>query len=589
MSASRPRALEGIRRATADDLDAIMAIETSVFVTDAWSRELMQAELTAPHSFYLVVERDGAVVAYSGLRAAPSVEDADIQTIAVAPHARRLGLGRALMHQMIAEARSRGARHVFLEVRADNPSAQQLYDSLGFERLGVRPHYYQPDDVDAVVMRLTLQPVPPTVEPPPPVEQAPPVERSAPVEPLPPVVLVETAPAKGGFRQAQPAVPAVGPAQPAVGSAQPAARPTQPAVASARPGAVAAPLVLGIETSCDETGVGIVRGTQLLANVIASSMDEHARYGGVVPEVAARAHLEVLEPAITEAVARAGIRLDEIDAVAVTSGPGLAGALMVGVGAAKALAVALDKPLYGVNHLVGHVGADLLDADGGPGRDIELPTIALLVSGGHTSLLHVRSLTDDVELLGETIDDAAGEAFDKVARVLGLPYPGGPQIDRVAADGDPAAIRFPRGLTLPKDMAKHRYDFSFSGLKTSVARWVERREDAGEPVPVADVAASFREAVADVLLRKAIAACVDRDVPRLLLGGGVVANARVRQLAQERADAAGIQLRIPALSLCTDNGAMIAALAAQRISAGFGPSGLDFGADSTLPVTDIQV
>ena len=349
------------------------------------------------------------------------------------------------------------------------------------------------------------------------------------------------------------------------------------------------PLVLGIETSCDETGIGIVRGTRLLANVIASSMDEHARYGGVVPEVAARAHLEALEPTITEAVARAGIRLDELDAVAVTSGPGLAGALMVGVGAAKALAVALDTPLYGVNHLVGHVGADLLDADGGPGREIELPTIALLVSGGHTSLLHVRSLTDDVELLGETIDDAAGEAFDKVARVLGLPYPGGPQIDRVAASGDPTAIRFPRGLTLPKDLDRHRYDFSFSGLKTAVARWVEKREDAGEPVPVADVAASFREAVVDVLLRKAIAACVDRGVPRLLLGGGVVANARVRQLAQERTAAAGIALRIPALSLCTDNGAMIAALAAQRIMAGHGPSGLDFGADSTLPVTDIQV
>lgn len=349
------------------------------------------------------------------------------------------------------------------------------------------------------------------------------------------------------------------------------------------------PLVIGIETSCDETGVGIVRGTQLLANVIASSMEEHARYGGVVPEVAARAHLEALEPTIMQAVAKAGIRLVDVDAVAVTSGPGLAGALMVGVGAAKALAVALDKPLYGVNHLVGHVGADLLDADGGPGRELELPTIALLVSGGHTSLLHVRSLTDDVELLGETIDDAAGEAFDKVARVLGLPYPGGPQIDRVAADGDPDAIRFPRGLTLPKDLVRHRYDFSFSGLKTAVARWVEKREDAGEPVPVADVAASFREAVADVLLRKAIAACIDREVPRLLLGGGVVANARLRQLAQERADAAGIHLRIPALSLCTDNGAMIAALAAQRIAAGHAPSGLDFGADSTLPVTDIQV
>ncbi|HWU46864.1 MAG TPA: tRNA (adenosine(37)-N6)-threonylcarbamoyltransferase complex transferase subunit TsaD [Humibacter sp.] len=351
----------------------------------------------------------------------------------------------------------------------------------------------------------------------------------------------------------------------------------------------AEPLVLGIETSCDETGVGIVRGSRLLANVISSSMDEHARYGGVVPEVAARAHLEALEPAIREATARAGIRLDELDAVAVTSGPGLAGALMVGIGAAKALAVALGKPIYAVNHLVGHVGADLLDEQGGPGRAVEVPTIALLVSGGHTSLLHVRSLTDDVELLGETIDDAAGEAFDKVARLLGLPYPGGPQIDRVAASGDPKAIRFPRGLSLPKDRAAHRYDFSFSGLKTAVARWVEQREDAGEPTPVADVAASFREAVADVLLTKAMAACADLGVPRLLLGGGVVANARVRELAQQRADAAGVALRIPALSLCTDNGAMIAALAAQLIIAGHEPSALEFGADSTLPVSDIRV
>jgi len=349
------------------------------------------------------------------------------------------------------------------------------------------------------------------------------------------------------------------------------------------------PLVLGIETSCDETGIGIVRGTRLLSNTIASSMDEHARYGGVVPEVAARAHLEELEPTIRTALADAGIRLADVDALAVTSGPGLAGALMVGVGAAKALAVSLGKPIYAVNHLVGHVGADVLDAHGGPGRAVELPTIALLVSGGHTSLLHVRDLVSDVELLGETIDDAAGEAFDKVARVLGLPYPGGPHIDRVAVDGDPRAIRFPRGLTLPKDLAKHRYDFSFSGLKTAVARWVEKRQDAGESVPIADVAASFREAVADVLLGKALAACVDRGVPRLLLGGGVVANARIRQLAQERCDQAGIALRIPAFSLCTDNGAMIAALGAQLIMAGHAPSTLEFGADSTLPVTDIQV
>ncbi|AWB96170.1 tRNA (adenosine(37)-N6)-threonylcarbamoyltransferase complex transferase subunit TsaD [Agromyces badenianii] len=345
------------------------------------------------------------------------------------------------------------------------------------------------------------------------------------------------------------------------------------------------PLILGIETSCDETGIGIVRGTTLLANTIASSMEEHARYGGVVPEVAARAHLEALGPTIRAALDEASVTLAEVDAIAVTSGPGLAGALMVGVGAAKALALALDVPIYAVNHLVGHVGADLLDT----AAPLETPTVALLVSGGHTSLLLVRDLVSDVELLGETIDDAAGEAFDKVARLLGLPYPGGPEIDRAAIGGDPRAIRFPRGLTQPKDLAAHRYDFSFSGLKTAVARWVEQREAAGEPVPLADVAASFREAVADVLVTKAVAACTELGVPRLLLGGGVVANARLRELATERADAAGIALRIPPLSLCTDNGAMIAALGAQLVMAGHPPSTLDFGADSTLPATEIQV
>ncbi|MDO8383450.1 MAG: tRNA (adenosine(37)-N6)-threonylcarbamoyltransferase complex transferase subunit TsaD [Microbacterium sp.] len=346
------------------------------------------------------------------------------------------------------------------------------------------------------------------------------------------------------------------------------------------------PLVLGIETSCDETGIGIVRGRTLLSNTIASSMDEHARFGGVVPEVAARAHLEALGPAIQAAVAEAGIRLDDLDAVAVTSGPGLAGALMVGVGAAKALAIALDKPLYAVNHLVGHIAADLLDPDAPP---LEYPTVALLVSGGHTSLLLVRDLTSDVELLGETIDDAAGEAFDKVARLLGLPYPGGPEIDRAAASGDPRAIAFPRGLSRASDREKHRYDFSFSGLKTAVARWTEQREAAGEDVPIADVAASFREAVIDVLVTKALDACAQYGVPRLLLGGGVIANRRLREVALARGEQAGVAVRIPPLSLCTDNGAMIAALAAELIASGRTPSTLEFGADSTLPVTQIQV
>lgn len=345
----------------------------------------------------------------------------------------------------------------------------------------------------------------------------------------------------------------------------------------------AEPLVLGIETSCDETGIGIVRGTTLLANVIASSMEEHARYGGVVPEIAARAHLEAFEPTLRAALAEAGVTLQDLDAIAVTSGPGLSGALMVGIAAAKALSLALGLPLYAVNHLVGHVGVDVLSGD-----ELQYPTIALLVSGGHTSLLLVRDLVSDVELLGETIDDAAGEAFDKVARLLRLPYPGGPQIDRAAQEGDPTAIRFPRGLSLPKDREKHRYDFSFSGLKTAVARMVERVTDEGGRVPTADVAASFREAVVDVLITKSIAACVDFQVPRLLLGGGVIANARLRESAIERCRDAGIELRIPPLSLCTDNGAMIAALGAQLITAGREPSGLEFGADSTLPVTQIQ-
>ncbi|MCU4671222.1 tRNA (adenosine(37)-N6)-threonylcarbamoyltransferase complex transferase subunit TsaD [Microbacterium fluvii] len=354
----------------------------------------------------------------------------------------------------------------------------------------------------------------------------------------------------------------------------------------------AAPLVLGIETSCDETGIGIVQGRRLLSNTIASSMDEHARYGGVVPEVAARAHLEALQPAIEAALSEAGstlgldgpLPLSALDAVAVTSGPGLAGALMVGVGAAKALAVSLGTPLYAVNHLVGHIAADILT-----GEEVEYPTVALLVSGGHTSLLLVRDLTTDVELLGETMDDAAGEAFDKIARILGLPYPGGPQIDKAAADGDPTAIRFPRGLSRASDMQKHRYDFSFSGLKTAVARWVEQREAEGLEVPVADVAASFREAVVDVLVTKALDACAAYGVPRLLLGGGVIANRRLREVALARAAQAGVAVRIPPLSLCTDNGAMIAALAAELISSGRRPSTLEFGADSTLPVTEIQI
>ena len=342
------------------------------------------------------------------------------------------------------------------------------------------------------------------------------------------------------------------------------------------------PLVLGIETSCDETGVGIVRGHTLLADAVASSVDQHARFGGVVPEVASRAHLEAMVPTIQRACKDAGVHLRDIDAIAVTAGPGLVGALLVGVASAKALAFALDKPIYGVNHLASHVAVDTLEH--GP---LPEPAIAMLVSGGHSSLLYVPDLATDVQSLGSTMDDAAGEAFDKIARVLGLPFPGGPHIDRVAVDGNPHAIEFPRGLSAKHDLENHRFDFSFSGLKTAVARWIEMREREGVTINVADVAASFQEAVVDVLTRKAIDACVSQGVEHLVIGGGVAANSRLRQMAQERADKAGIILRIPRPGLCTDNGAMVAALGSLMVSRGVAPSSLNFGADSSVPIETV--
>lgn len=344
-------------------------------------------------------------------------------------------------------------------------------------------------------------------------------------------------------------------------------------------------VVMGIETSCDETGVGLVRlhddgRVELLADEIASSVDEHARFGGVVPEVASRAHLEAMVPTVRRAFAKAGVSPREVAAVAVTAGPGLVGALLVGVAAAKAYAAAWDVPLYGVNHLAAHVAVDTLQHGPLP------PALALLVSGGHSSLLEVPDLAGPITPLGATIDDAAGEAFDKIARLLGLPFPGGPHIDRVAREGDPAAVAFPRGLTGPKDPP---YDFSFSGLKTAVARYVEALEAAGKPIPVADIAASFQEAVVDVLTAKAVRAARDRGLDTLMLGGGVAANSRLRALAEERCADAGLTLRVPRPRLCTDNGAMVAALGAHLLAANAPASPPELPADSALPVTEVLV
>jgi N6-L-threonylcarbamoyladenine synthase len=340
------------------------------------------------------------------------------------------------------------------------------------------------------------------------------------------------------------------------------------------------PLILGIETSCDETGIGIVRGTELLADVLASSVEEQSRFGGVVPEVASRAHVEAMVPILKRVVQKAGVKLSDIDAIAVTSGPGLAGALVVGVAAAKALAVSLNKPIYGVNHLAAHVSVDTLE-----NGELPQPCLALLVSGGHSSLLQVDNITYKITSLGKTLDDAAGEAFDKVARVLGLPFPGGPWIDKASQCGDPLSIEFPKGLMSKEDLIEHKFDFSFSGLKTAVARWVEAWQKTGEILPVSDIAASFQEAVVEVLVKKTLMAAKETGIDTVVIGGGVAANSRLRTMAQSMAEKENIKVRIPRPGLCTDNGAMVASLGAQLFKNQIEPSKITFEVDPILPIT----
>ena len=413
---------------------------------------------------------------------------------------------------------------MFLEVRADNTRAQRLYRWWGFAEIGIRRGYYQPSGTDAIVMRRDLT----------------------------------------TGQAATEAVTAAGSRRCAVTAG----------------GTMTAPLVLGIETSCDETGVGLVRGHELLADAVASSVDEHARFGGVVPEVASRAHLEAMVPTVDRALATAGVRLcrrgrDRRDR---RPGPGrrAAGRRLRGQG----LRARAGKPLYGVNHLAAHVAVDQLEH--GP---LPAPVIALLVSGGHSSLLLVPDVAAEVVPLGATIDDAAGEAFDKVARVLGLPFPGGPHIDRAAAAGDGAAIAFPRG--------KYRdgtSDFSFSGLKTAVARWVEAREAAGEPVPVADVAASFQEAVADVLTRQGrgrLPGARRRPPGDRRRRRGQLPAARAGRRSAARRPGLGCGCRGRA---CAPTTARWSPRSGPSWSpAASPPSALDFPADSSLPVTTYAV
>ncbi len=330
-------------------------------------------------------------------------------------------------------------------------------------------------------------------------------------------------------------------------------------------------LVLGIETSCDETAAALVSdGVNVRSNVVGSQTDHHRPYGGVVPEIAARAHLELLVPVVDRALVEGGATYADIDAVAVTVGPGLVGALLVGVAGAKSLTLAHGLPLIGVDHLEGHVYAAQLEY----GR-LEPPVVALVVSGGHSSLVLLDE-HGDFHGLGATVDDAAGEAFDKVARFLGLPYPGGPEIDRLARHGDPAALELPRPM-----LHDGTYDVSLAGLKTAVVRELRRREAGGEPIVVSDVAASFQEAVVDVAVHKTLAAAAEHSVSQVMIVGGVAANSRLRERMADACADAGLRLLAPSPALCTDNGAMIAAAGWNRLQRGE-RSDLQIGADPNL-------
>ncbi len=316
------------------------------------------------------------------------------------------------------------------------------------------------------------------------------------------------------------------------------------------------PLILAVETSCDETSVAVVEGTTLRSNVLSSQVDDHARFGGVVPEVAARAHVEAIRPLAHRAIAQAGIHPEQLDAIAATRGPGLVGALVVGFAFARGLAWALGKPFVGIDHMEGHLFAPRLEHDA-----YRPPAVVLLASGGHSQIVHAREW-GDYDVMGATIDDAAGEAFDKLARFLGLGYPGGPAIDRASDGGDPDAVSFPRAL------ADRPFDFSFSGLKTSVVTWVEKTAAEGDLPPLADVAASIQEAIVDVLVTKTFNAVEATGAPVVAGGGGVLANRRLRARLADEAAAHGVDLFLPSPALCTDNAAMIGAAAAFRLERG---------------------
>lgn len=495
-----------VREMTSADLDSVLRVEESSF-TMPWSRASFREELALTDTrYWAVLEADGRLLGFGGIMVLD--DEAHLLNLAVAPAFRREGLASALLAHLAVEARSRGASRLTLEVRPSNDAAVALYREAGFITEGIRTGYYPDTHEDALIMwtgDLAGQ------------------ESSAALDAI-------------------------------------SARGDRALLSLAKDSAdlPRGELLLAIETSCDETAAAVMRdGTDLLSSVVASQVDFHARFGGVVPEIASRKHTEAIVAVVDEALSRAGVRLGELDGLAVTHGPGLVGALVVGVAYAKGLAFATGLPLVGVNHLESHIFANLL-AD----PTVAPPLVALLVSGGHTSLVHVPAW-GEYRTLGSTLDDAAGEAFDKVAKALGLGYPGGPAISRLAQQGDSEAIPFPRAMLRSGD-----FDFSLSGLKTAVVTHIAKERAAGRDLAVADIAASFEAAVVDVQVAKAVRAAEELGVRTFCLAGGVAANARLRESLAAALGAKGVRLSVPPLDLCTDNAAMVAAAAHFRLARG---------------------
>ncbi len=557
---ARGVALKPLDRAHAG---AVAALEARVMGSDAWSEALVADELGRADRVWwaayaadpaMPLPADAPLVGYAG----GWVVDGDVQVLKVGVDEafRRRGLARALVARVAADARSLGARTASLEVRAGNEGARALYEALGFASLGTRSRYYS-DGEDAVIMRAEVLPA-----------DAGALGGADAATVAGMAVVNHAEPAEAAHAEGATSADAgEGGSAPGAGDARDAEGPRPggaPASASAPASEPPRPLILAIESSCDETAAAVADGDgRLLADVVASQVDFHARFGGVVPEIASRKHIEaicgVCDECLDVASAAAGrpVAWADLDAVAVTYAPGLVGALVVGVAFAKGAAWALDVPLIGVNHLEGHLYANKIGDDA-----FAPPAVVSLVSGGNTLLVSMRGW-GDYRTLGATIDDAVGEAFDKVAKALGLGYPGGPVISRFAAQGNPDAIPFPRAMLHSGDLR-----FSLSGLKTAVVTYVNQERAAGRALNVPDIAASFQQAVVDVQVAKARRALEETGAPTFCLGGGVAANPVLRAAYEDLCAQMGVRLVMPPLHSCGDNAGMIALVALDRYRAG---------------------